>query len=177
EREPPAHAEDHLGQREPALEERPADDLVHRVVAAHVLAEAQKITVGGEEAGRMEPAGHGERGLGSTEPLGKVSEERERSLETALELRGLHCDGVERALAAHPAGGARVEAPLDARWFEAGGFDLDRVRGEVARWCSALRLEAFGETEAERELLVVSRRPHGDRNRPAADPDRERLLD
>ena len=38
-------------------------------------------------------------------------------------------------------------------------------------------MEPFGEREAESELLVVAGRPHGHRDRPAADPDLERLLD
>ena len=37
--------------------------------------------------------------------------------------------------------------------------------------------QAFGEAEAERELLVVPRRPHRHGDRPPADPDLERLLD
>ena len=39
------------------------------------------------------------------------------------------------------------------------------------------RVQPFGDAEAERELLVVPRRPHRHRDRVAADADLERLLD
>ena len=42
---------------------------------------------------------------------------------------------------------------------------------------AATGVETLGEAEAERELLVVPRRPHRHRDRLAADPDLERLLD
>jgi len=38
-------------------------------------------------------------------------------------------------------------------------------------------LQALGETEAERQLFVVSRRPHRHGNGQAPDPDLQRLLD
>ena len=51
--------------------------------------------------------------------------------EIALDPRRLDRDGLERALAADPARGARVEAPLHARRVEAGRVDLDGVGGQV----------------------------------------------
>ena len=60
---------------------------------------------------------------------------------------------------------------------EARRVDVDRVRGEVVGHARARRPQPLGEAEAERELLVVPRRPHRDRDRLAADPDLERLLD
>ena len=55
--------------------------------------------------------------------------------------------------------------------------DLDRVRGEIVRSARGDRLEPFRHAEPERELLVVTRRPHRDRDGLAADTDLERLLD
>jgi len=84
---------------------------------------------------------------------------------------------VERALAADAARRRRVEAPLQAGGIEAGRVDVDGVRGEVGRQPRTRRAQPFGEAEAERELLVVPRRPHRHRDRHAADADLERLLD
>ena len=60
---------------------------------------------------------------------------------------------------------------------EARRLDLHGVRGEVVRNARRGRLEALRHAEPERELLVVPRRPHRHRDRLAADPDLERLLD
>jgi hypothetical protein len=75
-------------------------------VAADVLAEAEQLAVGGEEAGGMEPAGRGEGGLGRTQPFRKIGEERSRNLELAFDPRGFDGDGLEPALAADAARGA-----------------------------------------------------------------------
>ena len=57
EREAPADAQNRAREREHFLAERPADDLVHRVVSTDVLAQAEKLPVDVEEAGGMEAAG------------------------------------------------------------------------------------------------------------------------
>ena len=57
EREPAADAEHCSRERQPVFTERPADDLVHRVVTADVLAQAEQAAGGVEEAGRMDAAG------------------------------------------------------------------------------------------------------------------------
>ena len=61
--------------------------------------------------------------------------------------------------------------------IEAACLDLDRVRREIVGSASGDRLEAFRDAEPERELLVVTGRPHRDRDRLAVDADLERLLD
>ena len=56
-------------------------------------------------------------------------------------------------------------------------IDLDRVGREIVGEARCGRLETFRHAESERELLVVPRRSHRDRDGLAADPDLERLLD
>ena len=92
----------------PSSSARPID-LVHRVVAADVLAHEQQLAVGREQPGRVQAAGAGEPGL--AQALGQVGEQR------ALDRRsrpgsGAACDGdlLQRALAAHAARRRRVEA-------------------------------------------------------------------
>ena len=53
------------------LRERPADDLVERVVPADVLAQAEELAVGIEEAGGVQAAGGREGGLRLAQAVGK----------------------------------------------------------------------------------------------------------
>ena len=76
ERQPAADAEDVVAQREEPVERGAADDLVHRVVAADVLAHDQELAVGVEEAGRVQAAGPGEGGLAQTGPGRAASSDR-----------------------------------------------------------------------------------------------------
>ena len=46
ERQPSAHAQDVVGERQQAVDERPADHLVHRVVAADVLTRMHELAGG-----------------------------------------------------------------------------------------------------------------------------------
>src|SRR5207248_4187295 len=63
EREPPADAEDGAREGKQPRTERPADHLVHRVVAADVLAQAPELAALVEETGRVQPARRRERRL------------------------------------------------------------------------------------------------------------------
>src|SRR5665213_2346990 len=56
-------------------------------------------------------------------------------------------------------------------------FELDAVRRQVVRQRCRDRPETFAEREPHRELFVVARRAHRDRDRLATDPDLERLFD
>ena len=67
--------------------------------------------------------------------------------------------------------------PPQALRVEAGRLDLDGVGGKVVRDARSERRQPLRQAEAERELLVVPRCPHRDRDRLATDPDLERLLD
>ena len=92
--------------------------------------------------------------------------------------RRVHGDLLERALAAHPARGRRVEAPR-AGVAQERAADLDRVdaRSSVRpASCDAID-EPLAVEEAERELLVVAGRAHRDGQRRAVDADLQRLLD
>ena len=100
-----------------------------------------------------------------------------RNAEVALDARRLDRDRLERALAAHAARRRRVEAPAQRCRIEARRVHVHRVRGQVVGERGRRRPDPFGEAEAERQLLVVARRPHRDRHRLAVDADLERLLD
>ena len=125
----------------------------------------------------MEPARRGERGLRLAEAVGKQRDERRGNAERALDRRRLDGDRLERALAADTARGGRVEGTLQPAGVEPRRVELDRVRRKIVRQARGDRMQALGEREAERELLVVPGRTHRHRDRRAADPQLERLLD
>ena len=112
---------------------RPAEHLVHRVVAADVLAHAEQLSVRREEPGRVQPAGQGEGRLRLAQATGQRRDDVERTLSVALDPRRLDGDRLERALPADAARGRGVERPLDALEVGVGRVDLDDVRGEVVR--------------------------------------------
>src|SRR5579862_2879343 len=172
EREPATHAEHMLRERQEVLPERPADDLVQRVVAADVLARAQELAARGEEPRRVQSARDREAGLRLAQTVGEPGDERERHAELRVDARRL-----ERALAADAARRRREETPLQASRIEAGRVHLDRVGGEVVGEPRARRAQSLREAEPERELLVVAGSTHRHRDRPAPDADLERLLD
>ena len=153
-----------------------ADDLVHRVVAPDVLARQHELAVGVEQAGGVDAAGALERRL--LEPVGQAGEERPGDRRPGRQRRAVDRDLLERALAAHAAGGGRVEAALAGVAGQRSG-DLDRVDREVLGRAGGVRAvdQALAVEEPERELLVVARRAHRHHERDAVDPDLERLLD
>ena len=85
---------------------------------------------------------------------------------------------LERALAAHAARGRRVERARAGLVQQRAG-DLDRVARELGGRPGGARAvdQPLAVQEPERELLVVARRAHRDRERRAVDADLERLLD
>src|SRR5690606_24626017 len=88
----------------------------------------------------------------------------------------LHGHGLDRRLPANTAARRRVEVPLEALEVdldagrELDAHDVDQaVRGRLparrdARDLLALANDAFGEQKAHRELSVVARRAHRDRD-------------
>src|SRR5918993_9525 len=133
EREAAADAENRTGQRQQPVEERPAHDLVERVVAPHVLANAEQVASRGEEPARVQPARGLERRLRRTEPVRQRRHENRRDAQVALDPRRLHGHGLERALPADAAGGRGVEAALQRAEVGVRRLDLDRVRSQVVR--------------------------------------------
>jgi hypothetical protein len=116
--------------------------------------------------------------LGWRKRSGRVGEQVARDHGTASGDLGVDRDLLERAAPAYAARRRRVEAPPRGIAGQRPG-DLDDVVGEVlgeARPAHAVD-QALAEQEAERELLVVPGRAHGDRQRLAVDPDLHRLLD
>ena len=172
-----ADAENRARERQQPVEKGAADHLVQRVVAADVLADAQQLALGGEEPGRVQPARCLEGRLCLAEPVGKLDDQRRLDPQVALHPRRLDRDGLERALAADTARGRGVEAALQPAEVCIGRVDVDRVDGEIVGHAGGERVQSLREAEAERELLVVPRRPHRHRHGRAADSDLERLLD
>ena len=177
EREAPAHAQHVTCEREPAVEQRPADDLVHRVVAPDVLPDDDELARGREQAGGVQAAGALERRL--DELVGEADEEIAWDARPGGGVEHGRADGdlLECALAADAARRARVEAAR-ARVARERAGDVDGVGGEVrGRVDGARRIdERLAEQEAQCELLVVA----GVRmvtESAAVDADLQRLLD
>ena len=179
EREPPADAEHVVGERQEPLEERPADDLVHRVVAADVLAHAQERRPprrrARSRAGRRSPRTRA--GPRAAAP-GSAATTSRRDLERALDPR--------RARPRPPRSRPSRRRRTTTRCRSAAAAAPDRSRGAststvFAARSSGTRAETrrkpLRQAEAERELLVVAGRAHRDGDRLAADADLERLLD
>ena len=160
---------------EPVVDQRPADHLVHRVVAADVLAGENQFARGVEQAGRVEAAGLLEGGL--TEAVGQRGEQPARDDWPRAGRRRRDRDLLDRPLAADPARARRVEAPL-AGITEQRPLDLDHVRGMVG--CRAGPMGSIDQPlavkESQRQLLVVAGGAHRDRQRPAVDANLERFL-
>ncbi len=129
-----------------------------------------------EEPGGVEAAGALECGLAQV--VGEFGEELALDLWAGRQRRGEHLDLLDRALAADAARRRRVEAPRAGVAEERAGH-LDHVAGEVIGEPGVVRPvdQALAVEEPERELLVVARRAHRDRERLAVDADLERLLD
>ena len=166
-----------IAQRQEPVEEGPPDHLVHRVVATDVLAGAHELAGRHEETGRVQASRRGEGGLRLAEAVGQGRKECVGNRQRALDPRRLDGDRLERALAANAAGGGGVERPRQPIGIEAGGFQLDRVRGQVVREAGRERPQPLREGEAERQLLVVAGCAHRHCHGSAADPQLEGLLD
>ena len=163
-------------QRQQSVEQRAADDLVHRVVTPDVLAHEQRLATRGEQARGVHPAGAAEGRLAQT--VGQRGEQRSLHRRAGGQLRCVDGDLLQRALAAHPARRRRVEAP-GAGVAPQRPAHVDDVGGEVAGRAGLARRvdQPLAVEEAERELLVVAGRAHRDGQGGAVDADLQRLLD
>ena len=99
-------------------------------MAPHVLAGAEQLASLVEQASGMQAAGAGEPGL--CETLRQIGEQLARHERARRSRLGVDRDLLERALAAHATGGARIEA-AHRRGPSQRPAQLDRVRGELAR--------------------------------------------
>ena len=167
-----------VAQRQPARLERPADDLVERVVPADVLTHAEQRAARVEQAGRVQTARRRQRPLA---PRGAVREAttgapptpaacsrpaapRPRSPRALPSRRRRTTRSCRSSAAAAPGRSPARRARPCSRPGRAGSRGRDGA-------------QPLGEREAECELLVMARGAHGHRNRTAADADLERLLD
>ena len=145
-------------------------------MTSDVLANAQQRSAGIEQPGRVQAAGQREPRLAAAKPLWKSRQERRRHAQRALDARGLDRDRLERSLPADAAGRGGVEAPLQSLRVEGRRVEFDRVRLQVGGKPRRHGLQPLGERKPEGELLVVTRRTHGHRDRTARDANLERLL-
>ena len=104
------------------LLERPADELVDRIVAADVFARGEERAGGVEERRAVEPAGLGEDRLHRAQALGERLEHGAPDAQPRDHRRGLDREVGDRALAADAAARRGVEA---ARGRRGAGGELD----------------------------------------------------
>ena len=168
-----------------------------RVVAADVLADAERGAVEREEPGGVNATGRLEELLSFTQPIGQRLEQRGRA-GSGLDRRQVLVEILDLLLAAHPAGRGGAEFALDG--LDTGASRtvaepyVDPVTGEaghpdlrpavigaglfsIRRDLSPARDDTLGEEKAGRQLRVVARCAHGDDQRLAIDADLERFLD
>src|SRR5699024_6179498 len=156
-------------QGEPALAQCPAHHLVDGVVAAHVLADTEQFSRGGEQARRVDAAGPAEQGLVLEEPLRQGQQCRggqQRLGGRGGEVRG-PTDLVDRVDATDAAGAGHGGGPRRGGMRDVGGQgDGQRVvvllapaarEGAVAdlRQVLALPDRALGDQVAGGQIPVV----------------------
>ncbi len=176
ERQPAAHAQDPFPQRQHPVEQGPADDLVHRVVAPDVLAGEQQLPGGVEQPGGVQTPRPLERRLLQA---GRKLDDQVAGQRRAVGQRGA-VDGhlLERALAAHPARRGGVEAPGSGVAGQR-ARDLDDVGGQVLGQPGLAHAvdQPLAVQKAECELLILARGSHRHRQRLAVHADLKRVLD
>src|SRR5205807_4948676 len=172
-----------------ALTRGVADDFVHRVVPADVLAHDDRLAIQREQPGRVQAAGPSEDRLFF--PQSRVEAIDHLGIDRELIVRKRRRRLVDRLDAAHPAQPAargRQEVALPAlihawrRWRQLDIDDIfeirvlavrdDREGGHVVGRAN----DALPEEKAEREVAVVARGPHHQGQRLAADTDFQWLL-
>ena len=157
---PAADADDLVRDGRSPSRKRPPDDLVERVVAADVLARVKKAAESVRAPWRA--AAGGRERPAAKRAAGRAARRRvDGHSKAALYARRIDSDRFERAFAADPARGRRVEVPPQRVGVEALRGHLDSVRRQVLREGRLHGLDALGEQETDRELLVVARCPHG----------------
>src|SRR5690606_12094081 len=161
------------------------DDLVHRVVAADVLADAQQVAVGGGDRGGVQAAGALEQLLCGAQPVGQRGQHTGGEAHVVVG-HGEAAAGAHRlqaGLAAHPArGGGGEAAPCrDVGRRHAGSQDdvddvvgVDAVLGGARAVAQGVDVggvgdEALADEEPGDHLEVVAGGAHGDGQRASAD--------
>ena len=99
---------------QPPRQKLRADELVHRVVAADVLAQSDELTLGREEARGVEPARLLEHGLAASSEPGSDSITERGTVTVGGDRRAAHLELVDRRLAADAAARRCVEVALRA---------------------------------------------------------------
>jgi len=170
-----------VGERQLALAQCPARDLVYRVVPADVFAQHEQFAVAGEQAGRVQAAGAGEHPLRLAQTAGERGEHGRgdrRVIQGQIEA-GPDPDRLDAVLAAHAAGAGGDESPVrrrdgdvrprrDSRHVLIAHPDLGQVvqRGK----------QALGVQEPGSQVDIVAGSPHGHGQRHVTDPYFQRLL-
>ena len=160
--------------RDLAVEQRPADDLVHRVVRRR-----PRARTAGRPRARSAPWRAGRRSRSRAARGGRAARP------TAPGLRpGRQVGAWTSTSSSAPGRTPRTMRSCRSAARRVAGqrrADLDDVRREVLGQPRRDGLrgvdEPLAEQEADRQLLVVARRAHRHRQRPAVDADLERVLD
>ena len=184
-----------VAQRQPVLEQGPADHLVDRVVPTHVLAHHKQVPLAVHERGRMHPAGAGEDGLAAGE-LARGAEDRaggDRPI-PAEGVAAASAHRVDTLAAAHPAGRTGGEVLRDHRQqlrprgrevhdvvgvLREAGAVVDHRAVAVAGLADVLAVgdQPLAVEESVDQLDVVAGRAHRQRQLLTVQPDVQRLLD
>ena len=141
ERRPARHLEHRAAQRNPTVAQGPADHLVDGVVAPDVLAEAQQLTAGVEQAGRVHATGAVEHRLVLTQPVGQGGHQLalEHRVVVGHRSMGDLVDCLDRRRAADAARAGRVDVPLQRRVGQRdAGASTASTTLNVCRPCSSV---------------------------------------
>ncbi len=163
-------------QRHAPIEQRRPDHLVDRIVPADVLAHVEQRTGRVEQARRVEAPGLFEHRLRGPDLLRHAQDRRggKRELTAREPGTALHLDGLDRPLPAYAAAGRHVEVAGQRRRIDrvskGDRHDIVFLRADVPAVPqvddrAAITDQPLTEQESGHEQEVVTRRPHGDRNR------------
>ena len=172
EREPAAHAEDASARAAGGRSRNAQPTTLSIALCRPTSSRRQRASpLGGEEPGRVQPAGRLERRPAPRAAAsGSAASSASGMRRSALDARRLDGDRLEGALAADAARRRRVEAAAASRPGRSPGASTSTVFAARSSGSRApVRAQALREREAERELLVVAGRPHRHGDRRAAD--------
>ena len=169
-------------------EQHAADDLVHGVVPPDVFGDGDELTVSGEQSRGVQSAGFVEEPLRQSKTLRHAGQQVRRDREPAANGGAVHRERLDRQPSAQAA--RRIRGHLPARREEflqsidrgPGKGDVD---GHSAHPGSRLIVptssgsgdDALRQEKAGGQLAIGARRAHDHRERPAVQPDFERLFD
>ena len=187
ERCPAADAEDAVDDRKFFGEQHAADDLVHGVVPPDVFGDGDELAISGEQSRGVQSAGFVEEPLRQSKTLRHAGQQVRRDREPAANGGTVHRERLDRQTSAQAA--RRVRGHLPARREEfLQPIDRGPGQGDVEDILRILAVrdradfvrsgdDALRQEKAGGQLAIGARRAHDHRERPAVQPDFERLFD